>query len=485
MRLSLLNLVFLLSAGLFQVNGQTASATNQTWNQLSNTYDQYKYEPITNRRFKHQDIMDRLALLRDDFSIRTVGVSNEGRELKLVSIGNGPVDVLMWSQMHGNEPTATMALMDVFAWLEDNENMPAIKEKLSSSLTMHFIPMLNPDGAQRFTRRNTQHIDINRDALRLQTPEGRTLKSIRDSLYADWGFNLHDQGRATTAVSKPATLSFLAPAYNFEREINEKREDAMQLIAAMNDQLQNEIPGQVGSYWDDFEPRAFGDNIQKWGTRTILIESGGQYKDREKQQIRKLNYLAIVSSLIWIADGSYNSYTVEDYTTIPANTRGMRDLILKNLQLPVSLGGYLTDIAFDYDEIEDQDRAKYYLSASIEDVGDLSTSSGYIVHDMSGYTISMGKSYDQAFKNTKALMDYGQSKLLKKGYTNVRVESPDYFANDTYLAVNKELSASIALSSNPSLLFHKEGELQYALINGYLIDLSLSDKEIIDGKKDL
>ena len=49
-----------------------------------------------------------------------------------------------------------------------------------SSLTLHFVPMLNPDGAERFQRRNAQGIDINRDALRLQTPEGRALKAVRD-----------------------------------------------------------------------------------------------------------------------------------------------------------------------------------------------------------------------------------------------------------------------------------------------------------------
>ena len=51
-----------------------------------------------------------------------------------------------------------------------------------STLTLHVVPMLNPDGAERFQRRNAQSIDINRDALRLQTPEGRALKALRDRL---------------------------------------------------------------------------------------------------------------------------------------------------------------------------------------------------------------------------------------------------------------------------------------------------------------
>ena len=32
------------------------------------------------------------------------------------------------------------------------------------NLTIHVVPMLNPDGAERYQRRNVQDIDINRDA---------------------------------------------------------------------------------------------------------------------------------------------------------------------------------------------------------------------------------------------------------------------------------------------------------------------------------
>ena len=377
-----------------------------------------------------------------------------------------------------------MALMDAFNWLGDDNNTK-IKKELFSKLTIHIIPMLNPDGAQRFTRRNSQAIDINRDALRLQTPEGMTLKQVRDSLEADWGFNLHDQGRTTAVGSKPATISFLAPAYNVDRDVNEKREDAMQLIAAMNYQLQRVIPGQVGSYWDDFEPRAFGDNIQKWGTRTILIESGGNYQDREKQQIRKLNYLSIISSLIWIANGSFEKYSIDDYNAIPPNSRGMRDVILKNLQLPKASGGYLTDLAIDFTEVENHDYTGYYLKASVADVGDLSTSDGYLSYDLSTYEIALGKAYSEPFANMKDLISYGQKRLLEDGFTNVTVATPDYFEKNSYLMINRELESTINIGSNPSLLFYQDGELKFVLINGYLIDISKSEEDIIEGKMKL
>ena len=49
----------------------------------------------------------------------------------------------------------------------------------------------------------------------------------------------------------------------------------MRIIAKMNQIIQGYARGQVGRYNDEFEPRAFGDNMQKWGTSTILIETGG------------------------------------------------------------------------------------------------------------------------------------------------------------------------------------------------------------------
>ena len=49
----------------------------------------------------------------------------------------------------------------------------------------------------------------------------------------------------------------------------------MRVIANMNKVIQRYARGQVGRYSDEFEPRAFGDNMQLWGTSTILVESGG------------------------------------------------------------------------------------------------------------------------------------------------------------------------------------------------------------------
>ena len=92
--------------------------------------------------------------------------------------------------------------------------------------------MVNPDGAEVFQRRNIVEIDLNRDVFRQQTPEAQILKNVFDSLKAEFGFNLHDQGRDYSAGTSfnPASISFLAPSPDFEKSLTAPRENAMKLI---------------------------------------------------------------------------------------------------------------------------------------------------------------------------------------------------------------------------------------------------------------
>ena len=77
-----------------------------------------------------------------------VGESAEGRPLRMVSFDEDDVGVLAWSQMHGDKSTATMALADIFSFLAPHPEH-ALVPMLSRSLSLHFVPMLNPDGAAR------------------------------------------------------------------------------------------------------------------------------------------------------------------------------------------------------------------------------------------------------------------------------------------------------------------------------------------------
>src|SRR4029453_17533994 len=170
------------------------------------------------------------------FILERVGVSAEGRSINMLTTGTGPFRVLLWSQMHGDEPTATAALFDVFDYLQRHRGDPVV-QRILSSLTLYIVPMLNPDGAERFQRRNAQGIDINRDALSLQTPEGQLLKSLRDRFNPRVGFNLHNQGWNTSIGDppKPASISLLSVAYDEPRSENPGRRLTKKVAAVIRD----------------------------------------------------------------------------------------------------------------------------------------------------------------------------------------------------------------------------------------------------------
>jgi hypothetical protein len=448
---------------------------------LYETYENYKESSLKNRRIKYKNIKPLIDKLKEDskYTVKKVGESIEGRDLNLVSVGKGNINVFLWSQMHGDEPTATQAIFDIFNFLNSND-FSEEKEAILSKLTLHFLPMLNPDGAEKYTRRNTLGIDINRDALRLQSPEGRTLKNVRDSLKANFGFNLHDQSIYYNAerTDKVATISYLAPAYNYEKEVNEVRANAMKVIVFMNQIIQKYASGQVGRYNDDFEPRAFGDNIQKWGTSTILIESGGYKNDIEKQEIRKLNYVSILAAIYTIANGTYKDISVEDYEKIPQNDRKLFDLKIQGVTYQLLDKKYIIDLGINRFEVDDENYSSFYNVGRIIDQGDLSTFFGYETLNGEGYSIEQGKVYPETLNSIDDLSDLDIYQLLKKGVTYLKIEDlPDdkkYLKVPIHLIGNefKAPELKINVGANPTFLLKKDQEIKYAIINGFLIDLN-------------
>ncbi|MFD1315386.1 M14 family metallopeptidase [Namhaeicola litoreus] len=454
-------------------------------------YDQYHEKTIKNRRFKHSDIQPLLSSLEKEngFSLKKLGESIEGRSISMVSVGTGKTTVLLWSQMHGDESTATMALFDIFNYLKSNK-------ELLSKLNLHFIPMLNPDGAEKFTRRNALGVDINRDALRLQSPESRILKNTRDSLNAVFGFNLHDQSKYYNAerTEKAATISFLAPAYNYEKTINDVRGNAMKVIVEMNKVLQKYAPGQVGRYDDSFEPRAFGDNIQKWGTSAILIESGGYQNDPEKQFIRKLNYVSILSALQSIANGSYQKADLKEYGKIPENDRKLFDLKVEKVNFNLLGENYTVDLGFMHNERANKEETEFYYSGTIVEVGDLSTYYGYQTIDAENLEFKLGETYPKILNSASELDNLNFEELLKKGYTNVamsEIPSSDKF---TFYPVNivdvnkvailknsKQPESQLKIGKNPSFVLMKNNVVKYAIVNGFVFDLEKGVNGIKNG----
>ena len=471
----LLNFLFFFSCQ----NQETESVIDISF--LETAYEKYQEKSVQSRRFKHAEVIHLVNDRKGEFLVEEIGKSVEGKAIYHMSIGNGPTKVLLWSQMHGNEATATMALFDLFNFFEgENDDMDEVRNKLKEKLSIRFIPMLNPDGMDQWIRRNALDIDLNRDAATLTSPEAVILKNARDSFDPHFGFNLHDQNIYYTAgeTSTPASISVLAPAYNFETEVNDIRKRAMQVIVGMNRLIQEVAPGHVGKYDDAFEPRAFGDNIQKWGTSTILIESGGYPNDPEKQYIRKLNFMIILHALIEIADISYTNYSLDDYYAIPDNATRLMDVLIRNLPMQKGDLNYNIDLGIRQREMDAH--GSYFVNGGIEDLGDLSIFYGFEELDASGMEIIEGKIYEKAYDKLSDITPEKALELLQEGFLAVRVkEAKERELYDLPILVLKNSSTipfGIRTGGNPNFYLAKDGKLKHALVNGYLINLESPKK---------
>jgi len=265
-----------------------------------------------------------------NFPTEVIGYSVLKQPIYAHSLGNGPIKVLIWSQMHGNESTTTRALKDVFDFLFQPSG-----KRLLEALTLMIVPQLNPDGADAYTRQNANGVDLNRDALDLTQPESNALEALFKRFIPNFCFNLHGQRSIFSAGKngKPATLSFLSPAANQERGITDARTKAMQLIACIHKSLQEYIPGQIGRYNDTFNPNCVGDRFTSLGVPTVLYESGHHGLDYDRNFTKEVTVKALISGLQSIASRDYLKQSIDNYNLIPQNSEDYVDLIIQNIEI--------------------------------------------------------------------------------------------------------------------------------------------------------
>jgi zinc carboxypeptidase len=305
---------------------------------IANLEEWYSYNfetKLKGRRILFDDIHPLLGNMSSKFKKDIIGYSENNIPIYKIKIGTGKIKVLTWSQMHGNESTGTKALFDLFKIFEKSSSeLKKVVDQILLNCTLEFIVLLNPDGAIKFTRENAYNIDLNRDAVEQKAIESKLLRTVLNKTKPKFCFNLHDQRSIfnVSGTKSPATLSFLAPSEDVERTLTKGRKETMSVIVAMNNLLQQMIPNQVGRYTDEFYPTATGDNFQKLGYNTILIEAGHFKNDIEREISRKFNFYALLKGLFFIAsDKKYSNY--KPYFNIPKNDTKFLDVIYKNIKV--------------------------------------------------------------------------------------------------------------------------------------------------------
>jgi hypothetical protein len=313
-----------------------------------------RYVPTPAPCLRHAELLERLRALEERYrgrlALEEVGRSVEGRSIHLMTLGSGPRRILLWSQMHGDEPSATPALLDLAGTLLASDQPEA--RVILEGATLLVVPMLNPDGAERYARRNAQAIDINRDALQLSTPEGRVLKAVRDRFQPELAFNLHDQNRRTTVgdTGVLATISLLAVSGDREGTLTPGRARAKRVCSTIARTLEPFVPGGIGRYDEDWNPRAFGDNVTAWGTPVVLIESGGIPPGRPLTDLTRLNYVALLSVLHGLVRDDLAAESPDLYENLKRNDDGYwTDVLLAGGRVWQPWAGepYRADVAFD------------------------------------------------------------------------------------------------------------------------------------------
>ncbi len=392
--------------------------------QLAALWDREHLSPADPFSLKHVALAEKLWLLQKEFpdllELRSIGKSVESRDVFLAEIGTGPETILMWSQMHGDEPTATSAILDILQFLGRHHEQPWVSEILQRH-TLLFIPMLNPDGAEVNQRRNAQGLDINRDARALQTPEANLLSQIQASRQPILGFNLHNQNSQITVkgTGKVATISLLALGTNFARsaEARSTAARAKQAASVLVHALSRYLPGHIARYEESFNPTAFGDAFTLKGTSVVLIESGGLPSGQPANFTVKLNFVGLLAVISSLASGKIKRADPQQFDSLQPNCDvPTYDVVLRNAW--VLTGNRLPPFR-GHVAIQQDRRAKGTGRCIVADLGDLREPvSAHTEIDCSGKLLTPGLiGWDR--RQASPQSQHGDQQYFQQGFLSV------------------------------------------------------------------
>jgi len=368
-------------------------------------HQRYKEEQLFGRYITLEHIEPLLSLLPK----QVIGQSVLGKPIYKITIGTGKTKILMWSQMHGNESTTTKALFDFINYIQSDEAVSILE-----NFTFCLLPMLNPDGAELYTRENASRVDLNRDAQNLTQPESKLLRKTFEEFQPNFCYNLHDQRTIFGAGGdgNPATVSFLAPAYNEAREVNEVRSKAIEVIVAMNKTLQQFIPNQVGRFDDSFNLNCAGETFQSMNVPTILFEAGHYQNDYDREFTRKFIFIALISGITYINENDIVLNEMINYLHIPQNKVAFYDFVYKNVKINYDNIEKSINFAAQYKEVLNQ--GKITFEAQIVKIDYLDDFYGHVEIDAKGETYS-AEEYNFPIIERKATFSIGENLKIVNG----------------------------------------------------------------------
>ncbi|MFA1820114.1 M14 family zinc carboxypeptidase [Virgibacillus oceani] len=283
------------------------------------------------------------------------GVSEAGRDLYVAKIGNGDKDIWVQGRIHGNEPYGTNGTLRIIENLIEEKD--SSYEEMMEELTIHFIPMYNPDGAER-NERGTRILDpetgvfgpqqdLNRDwhEDRFNMVETASYFEYWASIQPEFTMDVHHHGTPNFHESDiPVTMSLgiaLAPGgptLPYLTNGEEYETVAKQANVLMYDALEaypqftvdhyrvgQNRTGEIDHRGGISSGAMRGEHINYNGHNPdghsnpgVFLETAGQFLDGEREPLIKQNIVALHAFLYGLASGElYDQDPDRFYGEIP------------------------------------------------------------------------------------------------------------------------------------------------------------------------
>ncbi|MEE8154975.1 MAG: M14 family metallopeptidase [Phycisphaerales bacterium] len=235
------------------------------------------------------DLLDRIEAQSQIMRRGELGMTNEGRSIPLVILANPPVAtaeqakasgkaiVFAFGNIHAGEVCGKEALLMLTRELALQRNHPLFED-----LIIVFAPIYNADGNERMSpdnrrgqigpdemgqRPNAQGLDLNRDYIKLESPEARALVRF----FTDWDPHITIDTHTTNGSYHQYTLTYDYP-------LNPSGHPAP--IAFVRNQLLPAVTKRVREYhgYEMFFYGNFNRDRTTWTTYSAQPRFGGPYQ---------------------------------------------------------------------------------------------------------------------------------------------------------------------------------------------------------------
>ena len=95
----------------------------------------------------------------------------------------------MQAAIHGNEPASDQGVLAFLGKLDSNQTYAA---SLLAKMDILILPRFNIDGVAYFQRRLASDLDPNRDHIKLDSQQSRTVKQMFSEFNPHLAFDLHE-----------------------------------------------------------------------------------------------------------------------------------------------------------------------------------------------------------------------------------------------------------------------------------------------------